>query len=169
MAAMLFVRTASSLSVGEGAAVCPLRKSGRKYFGFRDAGYSEVVLSGIHLGQWGKDLQPAARLVDLVDSLQEEAFLPHLRFSSLETMEWGEGLIQGLTRWRGICRHFHVPLQSGDEEILRRMHRPYNPQDFAEVILELRRLFPTAALGSDVLAGFPGETENQFRQHVGTH
>jgi threonylcarbamoyladenosine tRNA methylthiotransferase MtaB len=129
---------------------------------FRDAGYSEVVLSGIHLGQWGKDLQPAARLADLVDSLQKEASLPHLRFSSLETLEWGEGLIQGLARWRGICRHFHVPLQSGDKEILRRMHRPYNPQDFAEVILELHRLFPTAALGSDVLAGFPGETENHF-------
>lgn len=141
----------------------PLTEVRGQFLRFREAGYSEVVLSGIHLGQWGKDLQPATRLVELVDNLQGEAPCPRLRFSSLETMEWHDGLIQGLDRWRGICAHFHVPLQSGDAEILRRMHRPYSPKDFSEVVYELHRLCPTAALGSDVMAGFPGESPAQFR------
>jgi threonylcarbamoyladenosine tRNA methylthiotransferase MtaB len=141
----------------------PLREVRSQFLRFREAGYWEVVLSGIHLGQWGKDLQPAIRLAELVDSLQGDAPLPRLRFSSLETMEWHDGLLEGLGRWRGICAHFHVPLQSGDEEILRRMHRPYGPKDFSEVILELRHLCPTASLGSDVMAGFPGESPAQFR------
>jgi threonylcarbamoyladenosine tRNA methylthiotransferase MtaB len=128
---------------------------------FTNAGYREVVLSGIHLGQWGKDLQPM-NLANLLDSLHAYAAAPRLRLSSLETLEWRDGLIHNLTRWGGICPHFHIPLQSGDAEILRRMHRPYTPREFAEVIQELRHLYPLAALGCDVLAGFPGETERHF-------
>jgi threonylcarbamoyladenosine tRNA methylthiotransferase MtaB len=129
---------------------------------FRNSGHQEVVLTGIHLGQWGKDLQPAQSLVDLLDSLAAEIPPMRLRLSSLETLEWNCGLLQHLPRWPWICAHFHIPLQSGDAEILQRMHRPYSPRQFAEVILELHRQVPTAALGSDVLVGFPGETTRHF-------
>ncbi|HAA02641.1 MAG TPA: tRNA (N(6)-L-threonylcarbamoyladenosine(37)-C(2))-methylthiotransferase MtaB [Syntrophobacteraceae bacterium] len=141
----------------------PLDEVRTQYLRFQEVGYPEIVLSGIHLGQWGKDLQPALRLVKLIDSLHEGTRPPRLRLSSLETMEWQDGLLEGLPHWQGICPHFHVPLQSGDAEILRRMHRPYSPKDFAEVILELHRQSPNAALGSDVLVGFPGETSAHFR------
>jgi threonylcarbamoyladenosine tRNA methylthiotransferase MtaB len=129
---------------------------------FRSSGHQEVVLTGIHLGQWGKDLQPAQSLVDLLDNLAAEIPPMRLRLSSLETLEWNSGLLRHLLRWAWICSHFHIPLQSGDVEILQRMHRPYTPRQFAEVILELHHLFPAAALGSDVLVGFPGETARHF-------
>jgi threonylcarbamoyladenosine tRNA methylthiotransferase MtaB len=129
---------------------------------FRDAGHQEIVLSGIHLGQWGKDLQPARTLLDLLVSLQGKA-PPRVRLSSLETLEWDAGLIEHLARWDWICPHFHIPLQSGDAEILERMHRGYTPQMFAQLVRKLHRTFPQAALGSDVMVGFPGETQRHFR------
>jgi threonylcarbamoyladenosine tRNA methylthiotransferase MtaB len=141
----------------------PLPEACAQFVRFRDAGYGEVVLSGIHLGQWGKDLHPGMRLANLLDGLHECTPAPRLRLSSLETLEWRDGLLHNLTRWQGICPHFHVPLQSGDEEILRHMRRPYTPREYAEVIHELHRLYPWAALGADVLAGFPGETDKHFR------
>ncbi len=130
---------------------------------FRDAGYREVVLSGIHLGQWGKDLRPKMKLADLIGTLQEYAPSTRLRLSSLETLEWQDVFSRHLSDWQGVCPHFHIPLQSGDEEILQRMHRPYTPREYAEVVYELHRQVPSAALGADVMAGFPGETERHFQ------
>jgi threonylcarbamoyladenosine tRNA methylthiotransferase MtaB len=130
---------------------------------FRRCGYREMVLSGIHLGQWGKDLQPALGLVDLLKALEQEPNLDRLRFSSLETLEWSAELLQRLPSWSTVCHHFHIPLQSGDGEILKRMGRPYTVRQFAELIQALHALFPHAALGTDILVGFPGETEHHFR------
>ena len=125
-------------------------------------GYQEVVLTGIHLGQWGRDLAPAQDLVALLRLLAAEHLPPRIRLSSLEPMEWSGELVRHLSSSPCICPHFHVPLQSGDEEILKRMHRPYTPREYSEVVRELHYLFPEAALGADVLVGFPGETEYHF-------
>jgi threonylcarbamoyladenosine tRNA methylthiotransferase MtaB len=129
---------------------------------FLNHGYREVVLTGIHLGQWGKDLDPPWDLSALLEELDKRSLPPRVRLSSLEPMEWTGGLLECLPAREWICPHFHVPLQSGDNEILERMHRPYNSQQYAELIRELHFLFPEAALGADVLVGFPGETERHF-------
>lgn len=125
-------------------------------------GYQEVVLTGIHLGQWGKDLVPQRDLAALLTGLNEGPLPYRIRLSSLEPMECTAPLLERITRVSWICPHFHVPLQSGDVEILGKMRRPYTPHQYAERIEELHRLFPQAALGADVMAGFPGETETQF-------
>ena len=124
-------------------------------------GYREVVLTGIHLGQWGRDLEPRTGLNRLLDVLAEGQMPERVRLSSLEPTEWEE-LSGELGERDWICPHFHVPLQSGDGEILRKMRRPYTPERYGEVVRELRERVPDAALGADVLAGFPGETERQF-------
>jgi len=130
---------------------------------FLDCGYEEVVLTGIHLGQWGRDLDPPQDLTALLSFLHEGPLPSRIRLSSLESVEWTEELIKRLHTWPRICPHFHIPLQSGDEEILERMHRPYTPRQYEELVQELHLLFPDAALGADVMVGFPGETELHFR------
>lgn len=135
----------------------------RQMEGLTASGYQEIVLTGIHLGQWGRDLDPAVELTDLLESLAKGPLPPRIRLSSLESAEWSERLLERLPHWSRICPHFHVPLQSGDETILKLMRRPYTPRQYAELIRELRRLFPQAALGADILIGFPGETEHHFR------
>ena len=129
---------------------------------FCEHGYQEVVLTGIHLGQWGKDLAPQQDLTALLTAFEEGPRPPRVRLSSLEPMECTSSLITNVSRWTWICPHFHVPLQSGDAGILEKMRRPYTPHQYAERLREIHRHFPRAALGADVMAGFPGETENQF-------
>ena len=126
-------------------------------------GYLEVVLTGIHLGQWGKDLDPPEDFASLLEFLSEGDLPMRIRLSSLESAECTQELLKRLAAWPWICPHFHIPLQSGDPEILKLMNRPYSPWEYAEVVMELRRIFPDAALGADVLVGFPGETEQQFQ------
>jgi threonylcarbamoyladenosine tRNA methylthiotransferase MtaB len=126
-------------------------------------GRREVVLTGVHLGQWGRDLEPPGDLAGLLLSLREGALPPRIRLSSLEPVEWTPGVLDVLEAMPEICPHFHVPLQSGDDEILGRMGRPYNAALYRDLLFTLRRLYPRAALGADVLVGFPGETEAHFR------
>lgn len=129
---------------------------------FVESGYMEVVLTGIHLGQWGRDLEPSQNLAGLLGSLNGSPLPFRVRLSSLEPMEWSSELLRLLQVSPRVCPHFHIPLQSGDEEILKRMHRPYTPDQYAELVRRLHLLFPEAAIGADVLAGFPGETERHF-------
>jgi threonylcarbamoyladenosine tRNA methylthiotransferase MtaB len=129
---------------------------------FLDHGYQEVVLTGIHLGQWGRDFALRQDLNALLAALNHGPMPSRVRLSSLEPMEWSAALIEHLAGKEWICPHFHVPLQSGDGDILQQMRRPYTPHQYTEVIRALYRHFPQAALGADVLAGFPGETEKQF-------
>ncbi len=129
---------------------------------FMSRGYREVVLTGIHLGQWGRDFDPPASLASLLESLARGPMPSRVRLSSLESAEWDSQILRKLPAWPWICPHFHIPLQSGDASILERMHRPYSPLEYAEVVRELNALFPDAALGADVLVGFPGETERHF-------
>ncbi|MGA3089896.1 MAG: MiaB/RimO family radical SAM methylthiotransferase [Terriglobales bacterium] len=151
-----------------------------------DAGYREVVISGINLGRWGTDLiggrrsmvvdRPGAlseevferpprddqRLVDLIQSILERTSLEKLRISSVEPMDWSEALIDLVATSPRVAKHAHVPMQSGSDAVLRRMHRRYRPWHYREKILKIRSAMPTAAIGADVMVGFPGESEAEF-------
>lgn len=130
---------------------------------FLTAGYVEVVLSGIHLGQWGKDLEPGQTLAALIRTIGERLPPPRLRLSSLEPMEWTADLLSVLSASPWICPHFHIPLQNGDADILKAMGRPYTPGEYRDLVWELRLRFPDAAIGADVMVGFPGETDGHFQ------
>jgi threonylcarbamoyladenosine tRNA methylthiotransferase MtaB len=136
------------------------------------AGYREVVISGINLGRWGRDRVEAVRggrphppvFEDLVRAVLSETTLQKLRISSVEPMDWSDELIRLMAASPRIARHAHVPLQSGSDAVLRRMHRKYRPWHYREKIERIRAAMPTAAIGADVMAGFPGETEAEFNE-----
>lgn len=127
-----------------------------------DAGYEEIVLTGIHLGQWGRDLEPRSCLAELLEKFDASRHPGRVRLSSLEPMELDARLLDLVASCPWICPHLHIPLQSGDADILDRMGRPYTPDRYAELVGRIKALMPDAAIGADVLAGFPGETERQF-------
>ncbi len=132
------------------------------------AGYKEIVLTGIHLGCYGQDLTPPVTLIELLDQIHTAKTIERVRLSSIEPHELGDDLLQLTARSNGrpgkICNHFHIPLQSGDDQVLKRMHRPYTRNDFLDLVNRIHRTVPEAAIGVDVLAGFPGETEKAFNQ-----
>ena len=132
------------------------------------SGYCETVLTGIHLGRWGLDLQPASDLVSLLTEIRKRPSVERLRLSSIEPVEVTDDLIQLVRRAQNgptrICPHFHIPLQSGDDEILSRMHRPYDRRLFRDKIRLIRSALPHAAIGTDVLVGFPGESDQAFQR-----
>ena len=161
-----------------------------------EAGYREVVISGINLGRWGRDLkevvgrrslvvgeqepfssirssqQPAShsepqmtndqRLESLIRAILDQTSLEKLRISSVEPMDWSDELIGLVAASERIAKHAHVPMQSGSDAVLRRMHRKYRPWHYREKILKIRAAMPIAAIGADVMVGFPGETEAEF-------
>ena len=161
------------------------------------AGYREVVISGINLGRWGRDLPSAAKarelfadfgttevvpfpparsdfgqrpttssqrltFEDLVRAILTETSLEKLRLSSIEPMDWSVDLIRMMAQSPRIAKHAHVPMQSGSDRVLRLMHRKYRPWHYREKIQSIRAALPTAAIGADVMAGFPGETDADF-------
>jgi len=128
------------------------------------AKYREVVLSGINLGRWGRDLEGGSRLVDLVRRLLDETEVERLRLSSVEPMDWSDALLELVATSPRIAKHVHAPLQSGSDKVLRRMHRKYRPRHYADRILKARELMPDSAVGADVMTGFPGETEAEFEE-----
>jgi threonylcarbamoyladenosine tRNA methylthiotransferase MtaB len=149
------------------------------------AGYREVVISGINLGRWGRDLQDSVeplkpfpsdgferpttsgqRLLfeDLIRAVLERTALEKLRISSVEPMDWSDELIQLMAESLRIAKHAHVPMQSGSDRVLRSMHRKYRPWHYREKIEKIRAVMPTAAIGADVMVGFPGETAQDFEE-----
>ncbi|MBZ5573566.1 MAG: tRNA (N(6)-L-threonylcarbamoyladenosine(37)-C(2))-methylthiotransferase MtaB [Acidobacteriia bacterium] len=135
------------------------------------AGYREVVISGINLGRWGRDLVPGTsgaerrrNLVNLIRSILDHTALEKLRVSSVEPMDWSDELIQLMAESPRIAKHAHVPMQSGSDRVLRQMHRKYRPWHYREKIEKIRSAMPTAAIGADVMVGFPGETNADFEQ-----
>ena len=128
------------------------------------AKYREVVLSGINLGRWGRDLDGASRLVDLVKRLLDETPVERLRLSSVEPMDWANSLLDLVAASPRIAKHVHAPLQSGSDRVLRRMHRKYRPRHYADRILKARALMPDCAVGADVMTGFPGESDQEFEE-----
>ena len=136
---------------------------------FVAAGGQELVISGINLGRWGRDLAPRERLEDLLAEIFDTMKLPRLRISSVEPMDWTDGLISLLRRWGQaphprLARHVHIPLQSGSDPVLRRMHRRYRPWHYAERLAKIRAASPDAAIGADVMVGFPSETDAEFHE-----
>jgi len=161
-----------------------------------DTGYREVVISGINLGRWGRDLEEVVsrrslvvgeqglcnpvisiqqsesnherpstndqRLVTLIRAILEQTSLRKLRVSSVEPMDWSDELIELVAKSGRIAKHAHVPMQSGSDRVLRRMHRKYRPWHYREKILKIRQAMPTAAIGADAMVGFPGETDAEF-------
>src|SRR5271169_4346437 len=136
------------------------------------AGYREVVISGINLGRWGRDLAVSSQFVlgknrrphfeGLIRTILSETGLEKLRISSVEPMDWSDELISLVASSPRIAKHAHVPLQSGSDAVLRRMHRKYRPWHYREKIERIRAAMPTAAIGADVMAGFPGEADSEF-------
>ncbi len=126
-------------------------------------GYKELVLTGIHIGHYGLDLSPKNKLAQLLAALSRLEGLGRIRLSSLEPTEFSQALIKTIQENDKICPHFHIPLQSADDGILKAMGRKYCFAQYQELILKLRDLFPRAALGSDVIVGFPGEDEDSFQ------
>ena len=152
-----------------------------------EAGYREVVISGINLGRWGRDLESSPQtsvagsrlphselshspsnqnfvLEDLVRAILAQTTIEKLRVSSVEPMDWSDELIELVASSPRIAKHAHVPMQSGSDAVLRRMHRKYRPWHYQEKILKIRRAMPQAAIGADVMVGFPGESEAEFAE-----
>lgn len=127
--------------------------------------YCEVVLSGINLGRWGRDLRRGMRLADLIRRLLEETGIQRLRLSSIEPMDLSDDLLELMVSSPRIARHVHAPLQTGSDAVLRRMYRKYRPRHYEDRIRKARQWMPGAAIGADVMAGFPGETEEEFEQN----
>lgn len=123
---------------------------------------SEVVLSGVHLGGWGRDLSPGLGLADLVRAVAATGAVRRIRLSSIEPMEFPVGLL-GEEAGAILCEHFHLPLQSGSDRVLAAMGRLYRAAGYARVVEDVVRIRPRAAIGADVMAGFPGESEEDHR------
>jgi threonylcarbamoyladenosine tRNA methylthiotransferase MtaB len=127
------------------------------------AGAKEIVLSGINLGSYGRDLTPRVALTDVVRRIVDETPIERLRFSSIEPQDVTEEFVSLIAESDRLAPHFHVPLQSGCDRILQAMHRWYRAEHYAERISLIRRLQPHAAIGADIIVGFPGETAEDFR------
>jgi threonylcarbamoyladenosine tRNA methylthiotransferase MtaB len=142
----------------------PLERAVTEAQALARAGFREIVLSGINLGRWGRDLAPPGRFEQLLRALLEHTDMEKIRISSVEPMDWSDELIELVAGSCRIAKHAHVPLQSGSDKILRRMHRKYRPWHYAERIRKIREAMPEAAIGADVMVGFPGESDELFEQ-----
>ena len=126
--------------------------------------YREVVLSGINLGRWGREPGSRMRLADLVRRLLAGTPVERLRLSSVEPMDFSDDLLYLMAGSERLAAHVHAPLQSGCDRTLRRMHRKYRPRHYADRVQKARALMPDAAIGADVMVGFPGETDAEFEE-----
>src|SRR5438034_2581105 len=184
----------------------PLAEVIREVNALVEAGYREVVISGINLGRWGRDLHDprrdsrprlsgraqlagastgaketvpysfasdttelssaarSYRFENLIHAILAQTPLEKLRISSVEPMDWSNQLIALMAESTRIAKHSHAPLQSGSDSVLRRMHRRYRPWHYREKIEKIRAAMPTAAIGADVMVGFPGETDVEFEE-----
>ena len=127
-----------------------------------DNGYQEIVLTGIHLGHYGYDLNPKTRLSEMLKRVDDLNLIARVRLSSIEPLELSDAIIKLVAGSDRFCRHFHIPLQSGDDRILQKMKRPYTARDFRHRVTNIRDQLPEAAIGVDTLIGFPGETDTAF-------
>lgn len=126
------------------------------------AGFSEVVLIGIHLGAYGKELKNGTSLTDAVKAALAVTGLARVRLGSLESVEVGEDLLDLMASDERVQHQLHLPLQTGCDDVLKSMHRPYDTKIFAELIQKIRAKLPDVAITTDVIVGFPGETEENF-------
>lgn len=129
---------------------------------FAEKGFKEVVLTGIHLGAYGLDLDPQTSLLALVAAIEKRMLVTRLRLGSLEPTDISDKLIELISSSPIICPHFHIPLQSGSDQVLRKMNRRYTSSFYGGIVDKLMAAAPGACIGTDVIVGFPGESENDF-------
>jgi threonylcarbamoyladenosine tRNA methylthiotransferase MtaB len=135
----------------------------RRIAGLAEAGYREIVFTGVNTGSWGADLEPPRRLDDLIPAALAAAGPARLRLNSLEPRTVTPAIVRHLAESSGgLARHLQIPLQSGCDAVLARMRRNYRTADYRRVVDDLRDAAPDAAIGADVIVGFPGETEEEF-------
>ena len=127
-------------------------------------GIKEIVITGIHIASYGKDFENGYKLIDLLEALNEISGIERIRLGSLEPTLMTEEFVNRMAKLEKICDHFHLSLQSGCDETLKRMNRKYTTKEFEEVTKRLRKVYPHVALTTDVIVGFPGETEQEFKQ-----
>ena len=127
-----------------------------------EAGYKEIVLIGIHLGCYGKEMKDGTTLYDAVKAALSVPALQRLRLGSLESVEVEPRLLDLMAEDKRLCPHLHLPLQSGCDNVLKDMHRPYDTKRFATLLEQIRKKVPGIAVTTDVIVGFPGETEEEF-------
>ncbi|HHY76898.1 MAG TPA: tRNA (N(6)-L-threonylcarbamoyladenosine(37)-C(2))-methylthiotransferase MtaB [Clostridiales bacterium] len=130
-----------------------------------DAGYLEVVLTGIHVGSYGKDFGDIS-LIDVIEKVHEVEGIERIRLSSVEPMTFDDNFFARLPHLNKLCRHFHLSLQSGCDATLKRMNRKYTTQEYREVVNKLRHIYPDVGITTDLIVGFPGETDEEFEQTV---
>ena len=130
------------------------------------AGYKEIALTGVHLGSYGRDLVPRASLADLLNHLASWPAEVLFRVSSLEPMDCTPEVVSIAASSPRIAPHFHLPLQHGSDSMLRAMRRPYTAAYYSELLDQIVGLMPHAAIGSDLIVGFPGETDAQFEESL---
>lgn len=128
-----------------------------------DAGYREIVLTGTCIGSYGNDFTPRVSLAQAAAAIADLPGIERLRISSIEPWEVEDDLIALVATHPVLCPHFHLPLQSGDDGVRRRMHRPGKSDDFAALVARIRTRLPAAGITTDVIVGFPGETEAEFQ------
>ena len=133
---------------------------------FAEKGFREVVLTGIHLGGYGLDLTPRESLFGLLSAAEGQHLVLRLRVGSVEPMEISDTFIHFLAGSELVCPHLHIPLQSGSDTVLERMNRKYSTARFREVVEKLVTAVPDICLGCDIIAGFPGETKEEFEESL---
>ncbi len=129
-------------------------------------GFKEIVLTGICLGAYGKDLRSRINLVDIISALERIKCLLRIRLSSIEAGDISDALIEKMASSKKLCRHLHIPIQSADNEILKKMNRNYTRRVYAGLIQKIKEKIPGIAITTDVIVGFPGETEENFKNTV---
>ena len=127
---------------------------------FADNGYKEVVLTGIHIGQWGKDI--GLKLIDLLKEIETKTNIPRYRLGSLNPTEIDDELLDFLAKSEKFCPHFHLSLQSANDKTLKSMNRFYSTEFYLNQIQQINNMFDLPFLGSDIIAGFAGETDEDF-------
>lgn len=144
----------------------PVEEVLRQVQSLAERGFVEVVLTGIHLGGYGHDLEPKSELTSLLERIVEARLIPRLRLSSLDPREVPDRLLSLLAQSDVLCPHLHVCAQAGEDTILKQMRRNYNTATYRELVTRAREMLPEAALGSDIIVGFPGETEEDFTRSM---
>lgn len=130
------------------------------------SGFKEIVLTGIHVGSYGKDLSEDVGLVDLIEVMDEVEGIERIRLSSIEPMTVTEDFLHRVSKLKSFMPHFHLSLQSGAEKTLREMNRNYTPDAYLDTVRRIRRVFPDAGITTDVIVGFPGESDEDFEESL---
>ena len=126
----------------------------------RQSCYKETVLTGIHLASYGRDI--GSNLIELLSRIEDEKILSRIRLSSLDPADINQDFINFVSNSQTICPSFHISLQSGDEQVLKNMRRRYKPKQFLDITYQIRQAMPDSSIGTDIMVGFPGETEVEF-------